>query len=652
MDSLALRDALARLAVNHRWTWSSPLRKMWGDLNGGVLDRHPVTIVRDLTLGRLEELLGRADVVDLVAAETDLLDEMMAATTPPRVAYFSPEFGLSDVVPQYSGGLGILAGDHLKAASELGMSLVGVGLFYREGFFRQRLAHGTQAEDYPPVDPKELGAVDTGVTVTVPMPGRSVVCRVWHMDVGRTRLVLLDSDVAANSAADRRITDRLYSGNRGHRLDQEMILGVGGTRALSALGWDLPVYHLNEGHAGFLVLELIDRAIADGDLDAAVASVRPGLVFTTHTPVPAGIDRFERPLIEPYLAVWAQHWGVPIDRVWALGADPVDTNEYFNMAAFGLRTASEANGVSKLHGEVSRQLFAGVGIGDEIMSITNGVHARTWVAGHTQRVFDRVLGPDWALGSAEAWNRVDDLSDGAISTLRRDGSVKLAEVVAARTGQTLDPDALVVGFARRFATYKRSTLLFKHAERLAALLADDDRPVHFVFAGKAHPADRPGKKLLSQVVAFAESPEANGRFTFIPDYGIEIARRMYDGCDIWLNTPVRPREASGTSGEKAALNGGLNCSILDGWWAEMYDGGNGWDIPASAATNVERRDREESAAALDRIDTILSEYHGERAAFLARIRHSWRSLGPQVTATRMVAEYRDGMYARALARVR
>jgi starch phosphorylase len=274
------------------------------------------------------------------------------------------------------------------------------------------------------------------------------------------------------------------------------------------------------------------------------------------------------------------------------------------------------------------------------------------VARHTQEIFDRVLGAGWSEGHPAAWERVDDLSDSAIAEMRHFGSRKLAKVVADATGQELDPDALIVGFARRFATYKRATLLFRHADRLQELLADSDRPIHFVFAGKAHPADVPGKKLLSEVVEFSRSAAANGRFTFIPDYGIEIARRMYDGADIWLNTPVRPREASGTSGEKSALNGGLNCSILDGWWAEMYDGHNGWHIPTSDATDVVIRDVEEAAATLDRLEGILSEYHGDRAAFLARIRQNWRSLGPQVTAARMVAEYRDKIYGPAIARVR
>ena len=653
MDSLALRDALARLAVNHRWTWSDSLRRLWEQLEGGRLSRHPIVLVNEITSERLLDLLEDHETMAVVTAEVAALDAMLGdGFAEPEIAYFSPEFGLSDVIPQYSGGLGILAGDHLKAASDLDLPLVGVGLFYRQGFFRQRIENGKQAEDYPTVTAESLGAIDTEATVRVPLPGRVVVARVWRMDVGRIRLVLLDTDVAENSASDRKITDRLYSGDRRHRLEQELVLGVGGVRALAALGWDVAVFHLNEGHAGFLVLELMDRGLKGGDLATAVDQVRPRLVFTTHTPVPAGIDRFQKPLIEPYLQVWADRWAVPVKDIWALGADPKDADRFFNMAALGLRLASGANGVSKMHGGVSRDLFAGVGTGDDITSVTNGVHARTWVASSTQSAFDQVLGEQWAAGDPEAWDRILTLSDTAIGELRHSGARHLSELLSDRTGHVLDPDSLVVGFARRFATYKRATLLFRHMERFAAMLADDERPIHFVFAGKAHPADTPGKKLLAEIAAFAESPAANGRFTFIPDYGIGIARVMYEGCDIWLNTPVQPREASGTSGEKAALNGGLNCSILDGWWAEMFDGRNGWAIPTSSAADPRRRDREEAAAALDTLDAIITEYYGDRAGFADRIRHAWHSLGPQVTAARMVGEYRDRIYVPALSRAR
>lgn len=629
------------------------MRRLWARLDGGKLDRHPVAIVADVPTDELEALLADDETMALVADELTYLDELFVdGTTAPQIAYFSPEFGISDVVRQYSGGLGILAGDHLKAASDMGLPLVGVGMFYRQGYFRQAITGGHQEEFYPIVEPESLGAQSTGITVHVPMPGREVAAQVWSMSVGRTQLLLLDTDVDENSADDRKITDRLYGGDRLHRLEQEMVLGVGGTRALSAMGWDVPVYHLNEGHAGFLVMELIDRAIEDSDLASAIAKVRRGLVFTTHTPVPAGIDRFDRQLILPYLEIWAERWGVPATEIWELGADATDTKGRFNMAAFALRLATSANGVSELHGEVSRELFAGVGVGDEITSITNGVHARTWVSEDTQSVFDRILGPGWAMGDAESWDRVDSLSDTAVGALRHIGALNLSQLVADRTGRMVDPDALIVGFARRFAAYKRSTLLFQHAERLANMLADNERPIHFVFAGKPHPADPLGKELLAEVVEFAGSAAANGRFTFIPDYSISIAQAMYEGSDIWLNTPIRPREASGTSGEKSALNGGLNCSILDGWWAEMYDGRNGWAIATSDAAEPARRDREESAATFDVLNLILDEYHGDPAAFVSRIRHGWKSLGPRVTAARMVAEYRQQIYMPALSRAR
>ncbi|NND02296.1 MAG: alpha-glucan family phosphorylase [Acidimicrobiia bacterium] len=647
MDSIALRDALTRLALSHRWTWSPELRRVFASLDGGELNRHPIAIVGDATTDALDVALGDTEIMELVSSAIEHLDGADEVTR--TIAYFSPEFGVSGVIPQFSGGLGILAGDHLKAASDLNLPLAAVGLFYHEGFFRQSIEDGVQAERYPAMTAEEIGAVDTGHVVQVPMPERDVHARVWRMDIGSTPLLLLDTDLAANSAADRKITNRLYGGDRRHRLEQELLLGVGGVRALRAVGWPISVYHLNEGHAGFLVLALIDETIEDEGLAVALQSIKKGLVFTTHTPVPAGIDRFDRSLITPYLEVWSERWDVDLADLWELGADPERVGK-FNMAAMGLRTASAANGVSKLHGEVSRKLFAGVGIGDEIGHITNGVHARTWVSEDNQAVFDRVLGSGWSEGSVQSWNKVDALTDAAVGALRHIGSLRLSQMVQDAVGARINPEALVVGFARRFATYKRATLLFNELDRLQAMLNDDDRPIHFVFAGKAHPADVPGKALLAKVVEFANSEESNGRFTFVPDYGIDIARHMYEGSDVWLNTPVRPREASGTSGEKAALNGGLNCSILDGWWAEMFDGQNGWAIPASEAEDPLVRDAAEAAATLDVLDAILAEYHDSPVEFVGRIRHAWRTLGPQVTAARMVSDYRDEIYGPALQR--
>jgi starch phosphorylase len=651
VDRKSLREALTALASNHLWTWQYRTADLLASLPTADPDRHPMQALRELTNDQLDAMLGDDEFVTGVTAQlADLRDTMATAVTRPDVVYFSPEFGLSEVVRQYSGGLGILAGDHLKSASDLGTSLAAVGLFYRHGFFRQYLDGGEQAERIGTYAPADFGCADTRIVVEIPIADRVVLAKVWRLDVGRVPVLLLDTDLPANHAPDRAITDRLYSGDRRHRLEQELVLGVGGARAVAAMGWNPGVYHSNEGHAGFLTLELLDRARAAGaaTLAEAVATVTPRVLFTTHTPVPAGIDRFDRDLIAPHLQPWVDARGDDLDALLALGEDPDDGLDVFNMAALCLRIAARANGVSRLHGAVSRELFAAVPGGDAITSVTNGVHARTWVSPCLQDLFDAQLGADWDRGGVAAWAQVDHLSNDAILGCRARTREPLVELVAA-TGATLEPDALVVGFARRFATYKRANLLLRHRDTLARLLADDDRPVHFVFAGKAHPADVQGKALIAEIVAHGHAPEANGRFSFLPDYDMAVARAMYFGCDVWLNNPIRPREASGTSGEKAALNGVLNCSILDGWWAEMSDGRNGWDIPTSDADADEVRDDEESAAALAVLAEIAAEFHADgrgrpSAAWLDRMRHNWRTLGPKVMSARMVADYQRELY--------
>jgi starch phosphorylase len=407
-----------------------------------------------------------------------------------------------------------------------------------------------------------------------------------------------------------------------------------------------------------MILELMNGRIREGrSLDEALAAIRPGLVFTTHTPVPAGIDRFDLDLASQYLTPWAERWHVPVTDLLALGTHPADDPASFNMAAFCLRAAGRANGVSKLHGTVSRELFAGVPGGVAIGSVTNGVHARSWVMPRLQEAFDTTLGAGWAQGEAGAWERVGAIDDSTIKSIRRAGANDLRALIAERSGDRIDPDALIIGFARRFATYKRATLLLQCRQELGAILDDDDeRPVQFVFAGKAHPADDAGKTLLADIVAFGQSPQARGRFFFVPDYDMAVARTMYGGCDVWLNHPVRPHEASGTSGEKSALNGGINCSISDGWWDEMADGANGWTIPASDAEDPARRDLTEAAAALDLFSTeIIPAYFEDgdpwSPAWTERIRDGWRSLGPRVTAARMVEDYRTQMYEPALVEV-
>ena len=655
MDRSSLRDALHRLAANHLWTWQYRTADLLASLPTAQADRHPVVAVRELTDDHLDALVADDAFASAVLERLGDLDATMTtAVTAPDVVYYSPEFGISEVVPQYSGGLGILAGDHLKSASDLGTNLAAVGLFYRHGFFRQYLQAEQQAERIETYWANDFGCDDTGLVVDVPIADRTVQAKVWRLQVGRVPLLLLDTDVITNSAHDRAITNQLYSGDRRHRLEQELVLGVGGARAVAAIGWNPGVHHSNEGHAGFLTIELVDRARRAGadSLDAAVELVKPSVLFTTHTPVPAGIDRFDHTLVGPHLQPWVDQWGDDLASVLAMGTDPDDA-KVFNMAALCLHVAARANGVSKLHGEVSRELFADVPGGAAITSVTNGVHARTWVSPALQDLFDAELGDGWDLGTADAWSRIDDVPADAIVTTRASDKAPLAALLAAH-GVTLDPDVLVIGFARRFATYKRANLLLRHPKVLAALLADDERPVHILFAGKAHPADGPGKKLLHEVVHYGATTAANARFSFIPDYDIAVARALYFGCDVWLNNPVRPHEASGTSGEKAALNGALNCSILDGWWAEMSDGRNGWDIPTSDAADDDVRDAEESAAALALLAKIATEFHADgvghpSAAWVDRMRHNWRTLGPLVTAARMVADYDRELYQPMLA---
>lgn len=648
-------EELRRVAGNYRWTWDRHAVRVLASLPTAEAGRHPLEAIDRLDADQVAALGADDTFMGALGVATAVVDDIDVASDP-EIAYFSPEFGVSETLPQYSGGLGILAGDHLKAASDLGVRLAGIGLFYRHGFFRQEIVDGGQGERIETHHAEHLGAVDTGVVVEVPMPGRTVLARVWRISVGSVPLIVLDCDVDGNAPDDRAITDRLYSGDRLHRLEQEMVLGVGGARAVAALGWSPGVHHLNEGHAGFLLLELIDREISAGaSLADALDRVRSRVLFTTHTPVPAGIDRFERGLIEPHLRPWADRWGVDIGEVLALGDDPDAGSDVFNMAVLCLGGSARANGVSALHGEVSRDLFASVPGGDRIGSITNGVHARTWVSDHLQGVFDEMLGPGWDRGDEQAWASIDGLSADAVRSQRRATRSDLVELVARRCGTTIEPDSLVIGFARRFATYKRADLLLRHPERLAELLADDDRPIHLVFAGKAHPADGPGKALLASIVAHGSTAEANGRFTFLPDYDMGVARAMYHGCDVWLNTPVRPHEASGTSGEKAALNGALNCSIRDGWWAEMSDGANGFDIalhdPEGGFGAVEdaERDLVESSNTLDRITEMAAEFHADRTgdasmAWVNRMVHAWRTLGPRVTAGRMVADYDRDLY--------
>ncbi|MGH3714565.1 MAG: alpha-glucan family phosphorylase [Micromonosporaceae bacterium] len=699
----ALPDPLAPLAelvTNLRWSWHPQTRDVFAQVDPELWDRvggDPVRLLGEVSAARLaalatDETFLRA-VRDAYAELRSYLDESrwyqtLGPDAPRSIAYFSPEFGITEVLPQYSGGLGILAGDHLKTASDLAVPIVGVGLLYRSGYFTQSLTpDGWQQEQYPSLDPHGLplqllaGPGGDPLTVEVGLPGgRTLGAQVWKAQVGRVSLLLLDSDIEANAASERGVTDRLYGGGVEHRLMQEMLLGIGGVRALRA--WasanDQPepeVYHTNEGHAGFLGLERIAELMAGGlDFDAARQAVRAGTVFTTHTPVPAGIDRFPKDMVADFLGAACPK--LPAEQVLELGAEP-DPN-VFNMAHMGLRLAQRCNGVSKLHGEVSREMFASLWPGfdtDEvpITSITNGVHAQSWL-GRPALDFAISSGVDLlAAPTAESFAVVDQLSDSQLWAIRREMRSQLVSEARGRlrtsyrgrgasdaelrwVDEALDPDVLTIGFARRVPSYKRLTLMLADPDRLKRLLLDSERPVQVVIAGKAHPADDGGKKLIQEMVWFADDPAVRHRIVFLPDYDMALGRLLVAGCDVWLNNPLRPLEACGTSGMKAALNGCLNLSIRDGWWDELFDGQNGWAIPtASGVVDSGRRDDLEAAALYDLIESQVAPQFYEAGAdgvptrWVGMVRRAVGTLGPQVLASRMVRDYVQQLYLPAAA---
>jgi starch phosphorylase len=697
MQSFTVRPALpaglaglSRLAGNLRWAWHRRSRDLFAWAGGPAwveAGGDPVLMLGLLSPERLADLASDHSFLAALDAAERELDEYLeeprwfqnhAPASPlRRVAYFSPEFGITEALPQYSGGLGVLAGDHLKAASDLGVPIVGVGLFYRHGYFRQALsADGWQQERYPDLDPWTMAVRLCEPTISLDLAGETAVARIWRADVGRVPLYLLDTDVDANPSHLRTITDRLYGGDTEHRLRQEILLGMGGVRALRALGDEAQLFHTNEGHAGFLGLERIRRLIVEEGLafTEAVEAARAGGLFTTHTPVPAGIDRFPREMIERYFSRWASECGVRIEELMALGHRPGDApDERFNMAVMGLRLAARSNGVSALHGEVSREMFADLwpGVPEAeipIGSVTNGVHGTTWTSPETDELLTKSVGPGWESASSEDWEAVAAISPNEVWQARRTGAERLITFVrdrlhhselergmspsdAAWTATALDPDALTVCFARRFATYKRATLLLSQPERLLRLLLDKERPVQFVFAGKAHPADDGGKDLIRQIVQFSHDAGVRHRFAFLDNYDIAVARNLYQGADVWLNTPRRPLEACGTSGMKAALNGSLNCSILDGWWAECFTGDNGWAVTsAEQVEDLIRRDELEAESLFGLLEQQIIQLFYERDSngvphgWIDRVKTAWRTLGPQVTAARMVRDYTTELY--------
>jgi starch phosphorylase len=600
----------------------------------------------------------------------------------PRVAYFSPEFGVSERIPQYSGGLGVLAGDYLRVCADEGWPLVGVGLFYHEGYFHQQLDQsGWQREGYKEQDPEQLGMVAVpGDVIELDLGETLLRARVWRQQVGRVPLYLLDTTGVDNPGDLELVTDRLYGGDVEHRLRQEILLGMGGVRALAMAGEQPLLFHSNEGHAGFLVLERIRRlAEMEGlDFEEAVEAARAATIFTTHTPVPAGIDHFPRELMARYFQPWCEAVGVSLDRLMELGHFPGQSPEdSFNMAVMGLRLSGQANAVSKLHRTVSQRMFAGLWpdlLPEEvpIRAVTNGVHAKTWVSLEMRHVLERYLGLRWDVHGAVDWSRLKAASDQEIWAARQTGRERLIGEARQRLGaaergrgvpeaelawveETLNPAALTIGFARRVAEYKRALLLFSQPERLARLLLDPDRPVQLVIAGKAHPQDERGKEIIQALSQATHSQQLRASVVFLEDYDMGLARLLYQGSDLWLNTPRRPMEACGTSGEKALLSGALNCSTLDGWWDEGWDGESGFAIPSfEEVEDLPGRDRLEANALFEILEREVVPSFYERTEsglphrWLARVRHSLETLGPLALGSRMVADYVRDMYQPAV----
>ncbi len=696
------QERLWALANNIWWSWDPDCISLFRDLSPTrwlQLNQNPIAVLAEIPADELERrattsmLHSRINYCYRRQQEYLRADQTWGAqnagvlrTRP--VAYFSAEFGLHESLPIYSGGLGVLAGDHIKSASDLGIPLVGVGLFYEQGYFRQHLdKEGWQQEEYLDTDisllPLQIAIGQNGEPVVIEIATRNgpIRAKVWRLNVGRCDLLLLDSNVAGNAPEDRGLSSRLYGGNNRMRIRQELLLGVGGFRALRAMGISPGVLHLNEGHSGFAVLEAIRTRMEDEGVDfkTAASGVPREVVFTTHTPVPAGHDRFNADLIEEHLGPLRDQLGLTLEDLMGFGrVFSNDFQETFCMTVLGLKLSRRANAVSSLHGEVSRAMWWTLYPGKPedavpIGHVTNGVHVPSWLAPQMRRLYDRHLGVAWQNRASEKniWIAIENIDDGelwethlSLKSQLLDFARHRAVAQAARRAESretlarlekvLSPDALTIGFARRFATYKRANLILADIRRLASLVNDPKRPVQFLFAGKAHPHDEPGKLVLQQIARMMRDTDLGDKFVFIEDYDINVGRYLVQGVDVWLNNPRRPLEASGTSGQKVVLNGGLNLSVLDGWWAEAYDGLNGFSIGSGRThTNVEMHDKRDGED-LYRVlrDEVIPLYYdrdhdGLPRGWIKRMKRTIRTLGWRFNADRMVIDYTQKCYVPA-----
>lgn len=691
---------LDELACNLWWSWHPGAEALFAAIDRtlwAITQHNPVKLLREVKPERLTALahdptfLRRYDAV-MMAFDADLttrdtwISHAAPAVAQGTVAYFSAEFGIHNSLPIYGGGLGILAGDHCKEASDLGLPLVGVGFMYPQGYFHQRLsADGRQEAVYEYLDRAEAPLVPAltpngeRCLVAVPIGGRQIYVTVWHIRVGRSVLYLMDTDVEENAPWDRELSARLYGGDQETRILQEIVLGIGGVRILRVLGIAPQVWHLNEGHAGFVTVERLRELVTTGiAFSDAVAEIRRTTVFTTHTPVPAGHDAFPFHLIEKYLHDYWGELGLDRDRFLALGYHQEPWGEMFHMTVLALHMAGHCNGVSKTHGEVSRRMWQRLWPDTPaekvpITSITNGIHTPTWIAPELDRLYDKYLGPDWVKhhDNPALWLRIHDIPDGELWWARMRLKYKLMHFIRERarqlwreehrdpaqvlaSGALLDPEALTIGFARRFATYKRATLLLQDLARLQTILQDRWKPLQIIFAGKAHPADEPGKHLIHQVYTLAKEYGLGGQIAFVEDYDIRVAKFLVQGVDVWLNNPVPPLEASGTSGQKASLNGAPNLSVADGWWCEGYNGGNGWTIGSTnPLAEVENRDVNDAGALYHLLENEIvplfyqRDSDGVPRGWIRVVKEAIASIAPLFSARRMVKEYIERFYVSA-----
>ena len=693
---------LHELTYNLRWAWDHEAISLFRRLDPELWEEtghNPEWMLGRLSQARLSALVDDSSFMAHYARVCRSVDDYMRADEswfsakfshderPPAVAYFSMEFGLTECLQNYSGGLGVLSGDHLKSASDLGVPMIGVGILYQEGYFQQVLnADGYQQESYPINDyvnlPLRLQLDERGepIKIAVPLPGRELYAQIWKVQVGRVPLYLLDSNIEDNAwEEDRNLTDRLYGGDRRTRIRQEILMGIGGVRALRALGISADVYHMNEGHSAFLLLERIRDFMQDDSLtfEQARALTAASSVFTVHTPVPAGLERFDFELIDEHFTDMMPELGLSRENFLDLGRENMGDYELFSMSVMALNLSSGTNGVAQLHGAVSREMwrwvYPDVPVHEvPIGAITNGIHVQTWVSQEMAQLFDRYLDPAWRHEEArdEVWEGVSSIPDAELwrtHVRRRERLVAFArdrlraQLLRRGVSQTeletadevLNPDALTIGFARRFATYKRATLIFYDLERLRRLVSDSQRPVQFIFAGKAHPHDHLGKELIRSIINVARDPDFRESIVFLENYDMNVARYMVQGVDVWLNTPRRPKEASGTSGMKVIYNGGLNCSIPDGWWAEAYRHDIGWSIGNGEEYREDEwahQDYVESQALYNLLeqDIIPLFYRQSRdnlpRAWIRRVKRSIRRLAAEFNTQRMVQQYTDDFY--------